>query len=243
MREDTPRRVFGRNVKYLPSDAGTGFLNCLQPNTETNYERFCCFGVTARGRRIIVIGASAGGIVALTGLIRKFEASWPVSVFITVHIGNARSRLADILNGASPMPVQFAEHGCAFGTGFYVAPPDRHLIVDDTKTFLTAGPKENHTRPAIDPMFRSAASHHGSRVIGVLLTGYLSDGMNGLYDIQEHGGTTIVQHPLDAQIPEMPMNALTRIKPTYVLPLAEIPNAIAEQLERKEASADWRRQQ
>src|SRR5262249_52921814 len=101
----------------------------------------------------------------------------------------------------------------------------------ETSTFLSAGPKENHTRPAIDPMFRSAAANHGDRVIGVLLTGYLQDGMNGLYDIHRHGGCTIVQDPADAEVPEIPRNALRRVDPEYILPLSRIPNAISQQLE------------
>jgi two-component system chemotaxis response regulator CheB len=198
--------------------------------------------VIAKGERILVIGASAGGIAALTTLIGSFEVSWPVPVFITVHIGMKSNRLADILNWNCSLPVRFAEHDSGFRTGVYIAPADRHLIIGETRTFLSAGPKENHTRPAIDPMFRSAASHHGLRVIGVLLTGYLFDGMNGLHEIHKRGGTTIVQDPLDAEVPEMPRNALARLTPTYVLPLSKIRNAIAEQLELQEASIDWRRQ-
>jgi two-component system chemotaxis response regulator CheB len=83
------------------------------------------------------------------------------------------------LSEDSQLPVQFAEHDKTFSTGVYIAPPDCHLLIGETSTFLSAGPKENHTRPAIDPMFRSAAANHGDRVIGVLLTGYLQDGMNG----------------------------------------------------------------
>ena len=105
---------------------------------------------------------------------------------------------------------------------------------------LSAGPAENHTRPAIDPMFRSAARNHGSSVIGVLLTGYLYDGMNGLYDIHKAGGTTIVQDPVDAEVPDIPRNALARLQPNYVLPLMEIPDAIAERLGIQQRSMERR---
>jgi len=183
----------------------------------------------------VVIGASAGGVSALRRLISQFEADWPVSVFITIHTGRNVNVMPDILYPVSPLPVRFAEHNRPYGRGVYVAPPDRHLIVGSTATLLSTGPKENHTRPAIDPMFRTAARHHGSRVIGVLLTGHLYDGMNGLYEIQQSGGTTIVQDPADAEVPESPRNALTRLQPEYVVPLDEIPNVIAQELQRKTA--------
>jgi len=194
----------------------------------------------ALAKTIIVIGTSAGGVTALRRLVARFEAGWAVSVFITIHTGKNRSMMPDILNWNSRLPARFAEHEQAFGTGIYIAPPDRHLIVGSTTTFLSAGPTENHARPAIDPMFRSAARHHGPRVVGVLLTGYLFDGMNGLYEIGKSGGTTIVQDPLDAEVPEIPRNALARLQPDHVLPLMEIPNAISEQLTTEERRTDRR---
>jgi len=194
----------------------------------------------ASANTIIVIGTSAGGVVALRKLIAAFEPSWPVSVFITIHTGKHRNRMPDILNWDSRLPVRFAEHQKTFGIGIYIAPPDRHLIVGHSATFLSNGPKENHTRPAIDPMFRSAARHHGSHVIGVLLTGHLYDGMNGLYEIDRAGGTTIVQDPEDAEVSEIPRNALARLQPDHVLPLMEIPNAIFERLAIQQRSIDRR---
>jgi two-component system chemotaxis response regulator CheB len=182
--------------------------------------------------KIVVIGTSAGGVSALQRLIARMHADWRVSVFITIHIGRHRSLMPSILNWHSSLPARFAQHRMAFDRGILVAPPDRHLIIGKNATFLSAGPKENHARPAIDPMFRSAARHHGRNVIGVLLTGYLYDGVNGLYDIQRSGGTTIVQDPTDAEVPQIPLNALRRLKPTHVLPLADIPKAIAQEIER-----------
>lgn len=197
------------------------------------------------GNTIVAIGASAGGVTALRSLIDRFDADWPVSVFITLHIGVNRSILPDILSWNSRFPVQFAVHGKPFSTGVYVAPPDRHLLIGATDTFLSAGPTENHARPAIDPMFRSAAANHDGRVIGVLLSGYLQDGMNGLYDIDRNGGCTIVQDPADAVVPEIPLNALRRMSPDYILPVSKIPNAIAQELERTEEAKirrrKWRR--
>lgn len=151
-----------------------------------------------------------------------------MTVFITIHIGKNRSLLPEILRRHSQLPIEVARDQCTFGKGIYVAPPDRHLIIGPSTISLSSGPRENHTRPAIDPMFRSAAQHHGSSVIGVLLTGHLYDGMNGIYDIHAHGGTTIVQDPADAEVPEIPANALRRLSPDHVLSLAQIPGVIGE---------------
>jgi two-component system chemotaxis response regulator CheB len=196
--------------------------------------------VTSDSNSIVVIGASAGGVMALRRLISQFDPEWPASIFITLHTGKNRSFMPDILNWHSSLSARFAEHQKPFGRGVYIAPPDRHLIIRHNTTALSSGPKENHTRPAIDPMFRSAAQHHGPRVIGILLTGYLFDGMNGLYDVHRHGGTTIVQDPMDAEVPEIPLNALARLRPNYVLPLGEIPKAVAEQLHRQQRSMESR---
>lgn len=148
--------------------------------------------------------------------------------------------MPDILNWDRRLPARFAENQMRFEKGIYIAPPDRHLIIGGTRTFLTSGPTENHTRPAIDPMFRSAAREHGSRVIGVLLTGHLYDGVNGLHEIQKHGGATIVQDPADAEVPDIPTNALARLRPDLVLPLSEMPNAIERILNGQERSREKR---
>jgi two-component system, chemotaxis family, protein-glutamate methylesterase/glutaminase len=201
--------------------------------------RPCC-PVVATADTIIVIGTSAGGVTALRRLIAAFEPSWPVSVFITIHTGKNRNRMPDILNWNSRLSAGLAEHQKKFGRGIYLAPPDRHLIIGNGTMSLSAGPKENHSRPAIDPMFRSAARSHGSSVIGVLLTGHLYDGMNGIYDIHKAGGTTIVQDPVDAEVPDIPRHAIARLQPNYVLPLMEIPDAIAERLGIQQRSMERR---
>jgi two-component system chemotaxis response regulator CheB len=213
----------------IPTDRAAAARNATQKqNTSASVFTF----VTV-ANKIVVVGASAGGVLALQTLIARFEAEWPVSVFITIHTGRNRSLMPGILNWRSPLRAAFAEHRKRFATGIYVAPPDRHLIIGETATFLSAGPKENHTRPAIDPMFRSAAEQHGANVIGVLLTGYLHDGVNGLYEIQKFGGTTIVQDPTDAEVPDIPQNALRRLRPHYVLPVADIASAIAGELKQE----------
>lgn len=136
-------------------------------------------------------------------MVSQFSPQWAVSVFITLHTGKNRSLLPDILNWDSPLRACFAEHRKPFGREIYIAPPDQHLIIGQTAMSLSAGPKENHCRPAIDPMFRSAAHNHGPNVTGILLTGYLFDGMNGLYEVHRQGGMTIVQDPTDAEVPDM----------------------------------------
>ena len=162
-------------------------------------------------------------------------------MFITLHIGRNRTQLPAILNFFSKLPVQLASHGECFRRGIYIAPPDRHLL-SNGKTLLSEGPKENYCRPAIDPMFRSAAQSYGPNVTGVLLTGRLYDGMNGLFEIHRAGGCTIVQDPNDAEIPEIPLNAISRVQPDYILPLSEIPHGIARCIDvegtrkRREAS-------
>jgi two-component system, chemotaxis family, protein-glutamate methylesterase/glutaminase len=104
---------------------------------------------------IVVIGASAGGVNALRKLVLNFSEYWPVSVFITIHTGKNRNHLPRLLSWESGLPVSFARHGEPLAKGIYFAPPDRHLIVGKDETFLSAGPRENLARPAIDPMFRA----------------------------------------------------------------------------------------
>src|SRR5262249_19081829 len=104
----------------------------------------------------------------------------------------------------------------------YVAPPDNHLLIDDRVLRITHGPKENRFRPAIDPLFRSAAYCCTNRVIGVILTGGLDDGTAGLWTIKKNGGITLVQDPADAEVPSMPASALREVKVDYCVPVSEI---------------------
>ena len=175
----------------------------------------------------MVIGCSHGGVAALLELTRAFDPRWHTSVFITIHIGRRESSLPQILGDRCPMPVSHARDREPIERGrVYVAPPDRHLCIEPSYMRLSHGPRENWARPAIDPMFRSAAHTHGPSLIGILLTGHLSDGVNGLETIHRCGGCTIVQDPSDALSPEMPRNALNRIEPDFTLPLCAISVAI-----------------
>src|ERR1043166_4920194 len=173
---------------------------------------------------IIVIGASSGGIEALRVLVGALPADLPASLFVVMHTApESPALLADILHHFGRLPATSATDGERIRPGtIYVAPPDRHLLVEPNRVRVTRGPKENRFRPAIDPLFRSAAQTYGPRVIGVILTGYLDDGTAGLWTVKQLGGTTIVQDPSDALIPFMPQNALAHVKVDYCLPLAEI---------------------
>ena len=176
---------------------------------------------------VVVIGCSHGGVAALRALVHAFDPGWPASIFITMHIGRRDSCLPQVLSRSCPMPVFHARDRVMIEPGrVYIAPPDRHLCVESIYMRLSHGPRENWTRPAIDPMFRSAVATHGRCVVGVLLTGEMYDGVNGLHEIHRRGGCTIVQDPADAVAPDMPRNAMRRMKPDHVLPLQAIPHAI-----------------
>jgi len=173
---------------------------------------------------IVVIGASAGGIEALRVLVRRLPADLPASLFIVQHTSpEAPSMLADILDRSGKLRTLTPDDGEHIRPGtIYIAPPDRHLLIEPNVVRVTRGPKENRFRPAIDPLFRSAAQTYGPRVVGVILTGYLDDGTAGLWTVKQLGGTAVVQDPADALVPFMPLNAVTHVNVDFCLPLEEI---------------------
>ena len=175
-------------------------------------------------KNIVVVGASAGGIEAVRTLVGSLPADFPASLFIVLHTSpEAPSMLADILDRSGRLPSLTPDDGERIRPGtIYVAPPDRHLLVEPNRVRVTRGPKENRFRPAIDPLFRSAAQTYGPRVVGVILTGYLDDGTAGLWTVKQLGGTAIVQDPADALVPFMPLNAMTHVEVDYSLPVEEI---------------------
>lgn len=178
-------------------------------------------------RDTIVIGASAGGVRALLRLIGGLPRDLPAAVLIVQHVGRQPSILPQLLARNTAMAVRHGVSGMRLQHGHvYVAPPDRHMLVVDESLRLTSGPRENMARPAIDPLFRSAAVALGARVIGVLLTGHLDDGTAGLLAIHRAGGVTIVQDPDDAEAPGMPRNALAYVDVDHRLPLAQIPDTL-----------------
>jgi two-component system, chemotaxis family, protein-glutamate methylesterase/glutaminase len=164
-------------------------------------------------RDIIVIGGSAGSGGVLRRLLEDLPPDLPASVLITTHVpSNSPGFLAEVLSKAGPLPVTYAVDGQPVERGrVYLAWPDRHLLMMDGCIRLGDGPRENMVRPAIDPMFRSAALWYGARTIGVVLSGMLNDGASGLHAIKKRGGLAVVQHPLDAQADEMPLAALEAV--------------------------------
>jgi two-component system, chemotaxis family, protein-glutamate methylesterase/glutaminase len=179
-------------------------------------------------RDVVVIGASMGGFQALQQLLRGLADDLPAALFIVLHIADqSPGLLAELLGRGSVLPVQTAVEGQRFSLGcVYVAPPDRHLIVGAGHLHVRRGPRENGARPAIDPLFRSAAASCTTRVIGVLLTGLLNDGTSGLQAIGRCGGLTVVQDPRDAAFEEMPRSAIQHVAIDQILPLERIPAAL-----------------
>ncbi|MDQ4076421.1 MAG: chemotaxis protein CheB [Chloroflexota bacterium] len=158
------------------------------------------------GRDIIVIGGSAGGFEPLLQLVGDLPATLPAALFVVIHVApNHSGLLAPILDRTGPLAAVEAEDGMPIQRGtICVAPPDQHMVLYETHTALNRGPRENRTRPAIDPLFRTAARAFGSRVVGVLLSGMLDDGALGMMVIKSYGGTTIVQAPAEARYSSMP---------------------------------------
>jgi len=175
-------------------------------------------------RDTIVIGASAGGVQALSQLVRDLPSDLPAAVFIVLHIpADATGLLPRVLAHNSSLPIARAADGEPVMRGrIYVAPPDRHLLVEGQKVKVVHGPKENLHRPSIDALFRSAAHWLGPRVIGVVLTGARDDGKVGMRAIKQRGGLTIVQDPQEAPFPSMPMSVIQAIRVDYSIPLHEI---------------------
>lgn len=156
-------------------------------------------------------------------LVSGLPRDLPAAVFVVLHTASIESHVADVLNRNGNMPALYASNGLSISHGsIYVARPDLHLTLQNHRMWLDSGPKINRSRPAIDPLFQSAAESYGSRVIGVLLTGYLDDGSAGLVAIKKHGGSAVVQDPKDAYAPEMPRSALSAVSVDYCLPLNEI---------------------
>jgi two-component system chemotaxis response regulator CheB len=179
-------------------------------------------------REIVVMGASAGGVQALSELAANLPSRLPAAVFVVLHIGANESILPALLAVRSPMPVAHARDGELIEHGrIYIAPPDHHLLLSADHVQLTRGPKEHHTRPAIDPMFRSAALAHEARVIGVVLSGTRDDGTAGLQAIKQCGGVAIVQDPREAEYAEMPQSALDHVDIDHCLPVEGIAQQIA----------------
>ena len=196
------------------------------------------------GHDVVVIGASSGGIEALEKLIAGLPEDLPAAVFVVVHLpAEEPSVLPRILDRAGPLPAAAAEDGQPVKPGrVYVARPDHHLLLEEDRVRLMRGPKENHHRPAVDPLFRSAAISYGRRVVGVVLSGVMSDGTAGLLAIKRRGGVAVVQDPDEALFSGMPRSALEHADVDYCRPAGELASLLArlvhERGERDEREAE-----
>ena len=176
---------------------------------------------------MIVIGASAGGVEALKTLLSSLPDDLHAAVCVVLHTGASDSFLPHVLSQRSGMPAHFPVDGERIEPGnVYVAPPNRQMMVQDGTLIVAEAPKENNHRPAIDPLFRSAAFVYGPRVVGVVLTGLLDDGTAGLWELKRRGGIAVVQSPEDAQYPQMPQSAIASVKVDYVVPLKDMGNLL-----------------
>ena len=182
------------------------------------------------GYDIIAIGGSAGSISALVQLVQGFPPDLPAAVFIVVHTSpHFPSLLPEILQRSGPLPAVHPQDGAPIERGrIYVAPPDHHLLVKRDYMRVVFGPKENRFRPAIDPLFCTAAQAYGKRVIGIVLSGLLSDGIAGLIEIKQRGGMAIVQDPQDAAVPCMPQNAIKNVAVDHILSSADMAGVLFE---------------
>ncbi len=185
---------------------------------------------------IIVIGASAGGIPALTELVKSLPANLDASVFIVLHISPYSPGILDrILSKSGPIVATYPADGEVIKRGhIYIAPPDHHLLLEKgNKVAVKKGPKENKFRPSVDALFRSAALIYGPRVIGIILSGMLDDGTSGMWNVKRCGGTAIVQDPLEAMYPSMPNNVIEYVESDYIIPIKEIDEVLIKLVGKK----------
>lgn len=180
--------------------------------------------------RVILLGASAGGVNALQQVVKGLPADLPAAIFVVLHISPyGRSAMPAILSRAGTLPALHPQDDEPVQEGrIYVAPPDHHLVLEDSKVRLSHGPSENAQRPAVDVLFRTAAQSYGRRAIAVVLTGNLDDGTAGLAIVKRHGGIAIVQDPADADYPSMPSSAIYNVDVDHVVPLADIPRLLVD---------------
>ncbi len=188
---------------------------------------------------IVVIGASAGGVGFLQRVVERLPASFAAAVFVALHLPDGvRSRLPAILDRAGPLPALHAEDGAPIRPGHvYVAPPGFHLTLEKDRMRVTRGAREHGLRPAIDPLFRSAALWFGPRAIGVVLSGLLDDGTLGLREIKRAGGVAVVQDPAETPWPSMPESALAHVDVDYKLQASDIGERLAALVASSAAAA------
>ena len=181
-------------------------------------------------RDIVVIGASAGGVEALKKLVGMLPHDLAASIFIVLHVTPwAHSQLPEILNYNGNLPALHPRSGQAIeARRIFIAPPDYHMILGKDRIKLWRGPKENMHRPAVNPLFRSAAVNYKKRVVGIILSGTLDEGSAGLWWVKEFGGLAVVQDPREAKFPDMPENAMKHVAVDHILDLEGIAALLKE---------------
>jgi two-component system chemotaxis response regulator CheB len=184
---------------------------------------------------VVVIGTSTGGLAALKEMLGAMPEGFGAPIAVTMHIGD-RSLLPELLSSASPLSAKFAREGDPLIPGaVLIAPPGSHLLIGEGVVHLGHGAKENYCRPAIDPMFRSAAFSYRERVIAVLLTGELDDGTVGAQAVKSCGGVVVVQDPIEAESPSMPRSALDYVEVDHCLTLGDIAHQLSELIHKSSA--------
>jgi two-component system chemotaxis response regulator CheB len=170
-------------------------------------------------REIIAIGGSAGSLSALTEIMAALPSDCSAAVFVVIHIPSyQKSHLAEVLAAKGAFPaIQVSESQPIQKGKVYVAPPDSHMLIDVGRVYPWRGPKEDRQRPAINPLFRSAAESYGAKVVGVVLSGALQDGSAGLWKIKQRGGLAVVQDPQTAPVRDMPESVLEYVEADHVL--------------------------
>lgn len=178
---------------------------------------------------IVVVGASAGGVEALSQFVETLPADLQAVVLVVLHVSpHGTSYLPSILSRAGSLPATHPTDGQPIEKGkIFIAPPDHHMLVKDGHISLARGPRENGHRPAVDPLFRSAARSYGERVIGIILSGTLDDGTAGLMAVKLRGGIAVVQDPETATYPGMPRSAVENVRVDHVVPLSQIAPLVA----------------
>lgn len=173
---------------------------------------------------VIAVGGSAGSLDALGKFLRDLPDGLPAALCVALHVPPySKSAVPNILSRISGLPADHVNGPMALCPGrVYVAPPDFHMVFEDSVVRPDHGPRVNRHRPSIDVMLRSAARNYGARAVGVILSGNLDDGTAGLAAIQAAGGLTAVQDPADAEFPSMPANAMRAVSVDVVAPAAEL---------------------
>jgi two-component system chemotaxis response regulator CheB len=179
--------------------------------------------------KLVVIGASQGGVIPLQTIVKGLPRDFRLPVLIVLHTGPTRSLLPSIFNDLGGLPASHARNGELLEPGHvYVAPPDFHMLVGKDRIELSHGPRENWARPAIDPLFRTAAESYGPEVVGIVLSGRLNDGTIGLYEIKRRGGIAIVQDPAEAEADSMPKSVMENVSVDYCVSVDEMPGLLVK---------------